>query len=478
MNEITEARRGWVGELNRSLRRQGEAKASVVDLFSGAGGFSLGFWASGFEVAGVDLNPDAVKTYSANLQHATCADLTLFTDIPEADIIIAGPPCQPWSRAGKQLGQDDTRDGLSTTLAAVKAVAPLVVVVENVPELARGNARSLLDSFKSELHSMGYGVSEYILNAADFGVPQNRRRLFITAILGDDPIEPPKQLDTSVSVRKAIPGRWSREVKGSVIVSESMNAYIERYERASGCKVPRDIHLDRPARTLTVRNLVGATGDMLRIRLPDGRRRTLSVREAARLQAFPDWFTFHGSDKSKLEQIGNAVPPLLALAVAHTVRDRLCSRNRLELAKPGYPQPSSASASTTMRANTRRDTKPERALRSALHGLGLRFRVDYQIETPERRVRPDIVFTRQRVAVFVDGCFWHSCPIHGRAPKANANYWQPKLERNTERDKLDTKVLRAAGWKVLRIWEHEPMQLAVSAVWDALQTSVAQPFEW
>lgn len=477
MNEFTEARRGWVGELNRSLRRHGEAMASVLDLFSGAGGFSLGFWASGFDVVGVDVNPDAVKTYTANLKHATCADLTNLADIPNADIIIAGPPCQPWSRAGKKLGQDDKRDGLSTTLAAVRSVRPLAIVVENVPELARGKARVLLDSFMSELRSLGYGVSEYILNAADFGVPQNRRRLFVTALLGGDPIEPPKQFATPVNVRRAIPGRWSREVKGSAILSESMNAYIERYERASGCKVPRDIHMDRPARTLTVRNLVGATGDMLRIRLPDGRRRTLSVREAARLQSFPDWFTFHGSDKSKFEQIGNAVPPLLALAVAQTVRDRLSDRNRIELAKASYPQPSSTNASTTMRANSRRDTKPERTLRSALHGLGLRFRVDYPIETPERRVRPDIVFTRQRVAVFVDGCFWHSCPIHGRAPKANANYWLPKLERNTERDKLDTKVLQVAGWKVLRIWEHEPVHLAVSAVREVLHASTTEQVE-
>lgn len=103
-----------------------------------------------------------------------------------------------------------------------------------------------------------------------------------------------------------------------------------------------------------------------------------------------------------------------------------------------------------MRANPRRDTKPEIALRSLLHRRGLRFRKDLPIRLPERTVRPDIVFTRQHLAVFVDGCFWHCCPIHGTRPKANTGYWRPKLERNVERDRIVNEQLRSAGWAVLR----------------------------
>lgn len=120
-----------------------------------------------------------------------------------------------------------------------------------------------------------------------------------------------------------------------------------------------------------------------------------------------------------------------------------------------YPHPTSAAVSERMRANPRRDTRPEVALRAELHRLGLRFRKDLPLRLPDRVVRPDIVFTRARLAVFVDGCFWHRCPEHGNVPRANSEYWGPKLERNVARDRLVDEALAAAGWTVLRVWEHE-----------------------
>ncbi|MBI5161190.1 MAG: very short patch repair endonuclease [Micrococcales bacterium] len=114
-----------------------------------------------------------------------------------------------------------------------------------------------------------------------------------------------------------------------------------------------------------------------------------------------------------------------------------------------------------MRANRRRDTGPEVAVRSILHARGFRYRTDYRIDAGTARPRPDIVFTRQRVAVFIDGCFWHSCPEHGRNPQNNSGYWTPKLLRNRERDEAQTEALTASGWHVLRAWEHEdPAQVA------------------
>jgi DNA mismatch endonuclease, patch repair protein len=99
-------------------------------------------------------------------------------------------------------------------------------------------------------------------------------------------------------------------------------------------------------------------------------------------------------------------------------------------------------------------TRGELALRSALHRLGLRFRVDRAPIAGLRR-RADIVFARARVAVYVDGCFWHSCPVHGTWPKANAEFWRSKIETNKRRD-LDTNAqLEANGWLAVRIWEHE-----------------------
>ena len=132
------------------------------------------------------------------------------------------------------------------------------------------------------------------------------------------------------------------------------------------------------------------------------------------------------------------------------------------------PVASSPAASATMRANRRRDTKPELLLRSALHRGGWRFRVDVPIDVTGRRVRPDIVFTRRRVAVFVDGCFWHSCQEHGRIPKTNVSYWETKLNANKARDLADTRALEHDGWKVVRVWEHDDVEDALEFVKVAL----------
>jgi DNA mismatch endonuclease (patch repair protein) len=116
-----------------------------------------------------------------------------------------------------------------------------------------------------------------------------------------------------------------------------------------------------------------------------------------------------------------------------------------------------------MKANRRRDTKPETAVRSVLHGRGLRFRVDLPIRPDEGRpIRPDLVFTAAHVAVFIDGCFWHGCPLHGTKPATNSDYWLPKLEANQRRDKSNTQRLEAAGWTVIRAWAHEdPPEVAL-----------------
>ena len=122
-----------------------------------------------------------------------------------------------------------------------------------------------------------------------------------------------------------------------------------------------------------------------------------------------------------------------------------------------------------MRANRQRDTKPEVAVRSLLHARGLRFRKHYAINLPARTVSPDIVFSKQKVAVFVDGCFWHACPTHGNLPRANTTYWKPKLERNVQRDRAVDAALHAAGWWVVRAWEHEAPADVAARVAAALE---------
>ena len=118
------------------------------------------------------------------------------------------------------------------------------------------------------------------------------------------------------------------------------------------------------------------------------------------------------------------------------------------------PPASSPQVRAVMRANRRRDTGPELALRRGLHARGLRYRVDVPLPFDRRR-RADIVFPRLRVAVYVDGCFWHGCPDHGPTPRSNTDFWLAKIARNRARD-ADTDVrLEAEGWTVLRYWEHD-----------------------
>jgi DNA mismatch endonuclease, patch repair protein len=133
-----------------------------------------------------------------------------------------------------------------------------------------------------------------------------------------------------------------------------------------------------------------------------------------------------------------------------------------------YPAPLNEGRSRNMQANRRANTKPEVVLRSALHRLGYRYRKDLRLDLGGVKVRPDIVFTARKVAVFVDGCFWHVCPEHGRQPTTNEWYWTPKLRRNMERDAKVNAALVEAGWQVVRLWEHEPLPSAVEAVVAAL----------
>lgn len=135
-----------------------------------------------------------------------------------------------------------------------------------------------------------------------------------------------------------------------------------------------------------------------------------------------------------------------------------------------YPDPTSAGISAAMKGNRSLDTQPEIRLRSALHRRGWRFRKNVRIDAGSRRPRADIVFGRQRVAVFVDGCFWHGCPQHGRRPSSNSEYWNAKLQRNMERDRDTDVALAGAGWRVIRVWEHESIEDATAKVEAALQS--------
>ena len=126
-----------------------------------------------------------------------------------------------------------------------------------------------------------------------------------------------------------------------------------------------------------------------------------------------------------------------------------------------------------MVATPGRDNPREKALRSALHQRGLRFRLHRRLLTNSRRT-VDIVFPRARIAIFIDGCFWHGCPAHGTWPKNNATWWRQKIEANIARDRDTNHRLLAQGWTVLRVWEHEPVEVAVDRIERAVRRRINQ----
>ncbi|MGW5634097.1 very short patch repair endonuclease [Streptomyces sp. NPDC003832] len=133
--------------------------------------------------------------------------------------------------------------------------------------------------------------------------------------------------------------------------------------------------------------------------------------------------------------------------------------------------PSSPAVSARMSKQSSRDTAPEVAVRRLLHAAGLRYRVNVPVPGMPRRTI-DIVFTRARIAVFLDGCFWHGCPQHATQPKANAEWWRNKLDKNMARDGETTRHLEAAGWTVLRFWEHESPDAVARSVAAARRLAV------
>ena len=294
-----------------------EDAPEIIDLFAGCGGLSLPFEVCGFRSIGYEMNAVAVQTYARNLAGG-CHETFLTIGLPEkrdgVDVIIGGPPCQPFSQIGYQRGRHDNRDGLPIFVDAMSRFRPKIAIMENVRSLLYRN-KGYLRAAVQDMERLGYTVHAELLKAVEYGVPQKRERVFIVASqVGWQ--WPERVVDDPVTAGAALGPMAETEGVESKYLTPNMDEYIARYEAKSHCVTPRDLHLDRPARTVTCRNLGGATSDMLRLKMPSGRRRMLTVREGARLQSFPDWFEFAGTEYERCEQIGNAVPPLLGLAVA------------------------------------------------------------------------------------------------------------------------------------------------------------------
>ncbi|NTU50123.1 MAG: DNA cytosine methyltransferase [Desulfobulbaceae bacterium] len=336
---------------------------TVADLFCGAGGMSLGFKQAGFRaVFAIDHDAPAIATYRANFgEHALCADIREVADFPNVDIVIGGPPCQGFSRLGKQAKLERPENLLwKEYIRYVEAVRPMVFVIENVPEFFKDPA---FEGVKSETERLGYSYTAGILNAADYGVPQRRQRAFVIASrLGIPHLpEPTHQQHATLfsdlplwrTVRDAIsdlplaPNNMNRhDVKNSSALS------LERYRHVppGGNRKSLPDHLqlecwrnrkpssggatdllgrltwDAPSLTIRTQFLKPEKGCYLH---PEANR-PITVREGARLQTFPDDFIFVGSNFQAAKQIGNAVPVELAHHIALAVLEHINSYRTTE----------------------------------------------------------------------------------------------------------------------------------------------------
>jgi DNA mismatch endonuclease Vsr len=205
--------------------------------------------------------------------------------------------------------------------------------------------------------------------------------------------------------------------------------------------------------------------------LGDGR----SARASVALRVYPDtrriravlrWFQ---DGKSPEKYLGEVDRDTRAANLAEGWKRARAAGLLVDETLPPQSWASSAQVRVTMRGNRSKNTTPEMKLRSLLHRRGLRYRVDSP-PVPEIRRRADVVFSRERVAVFVDGCFWHGCPEHYRPSTKNIAFWEEKLVTNRLRDAQTNEALAAAGWTVIRVWEHESILGAADRIEAAVRS--------
>ena len=298
------------GSLGRSRSRP-----HVLDLFCGAGGFSLGARQAGCEVVlGADLNADAVQTAVNFGLPAQLRDVSsLVRNHPKnIDLVIGGPPCQPYTEQGARAGKQDMRDGFSVALRVLAAVRPRAVLFENVRGFLAAKHEGYRDSILTSLQGLFPYVGIWMLDAKDFGVPQDRVRVFLWG--SDHPLEPPIPTHGPgtrhpyVSVRQALPmlGVPAIHVRSTSAVSRST-------DKPSPTVTGGATMYTSPRAGLIYRD--GTAGEAA---ARQGQR-GLTPQELSVLQGFPVGARFSGSSSSQHQQVGNAVPPALAEAVVRAV---------------------------------------------------------------------------------------------------------------------------------------------------------------
>lgn len=346
----------------------------IIDLFAGVGGLSLGFEMVGFDVAlANEFDKSIAEAYIKNRPNTKMIieDITklpiqeIFSEyIGQIDVVIGGPPCQGFSQKGQRKSINDDRNFLFKYFyEVVKLVKPKYFLMENVPNLLTTEKGYFKQEIITLFRNIGYAVSSDVLVASDFGVPQNRKRAFILGKLGEQPLALPVPTQNRTTIWDAISdlaylnsgdGFEEQEYKNNSqsfyqnqlregssklfnhIATNHSKLALERmmlippeggkeslpiehitksiYSGTWSRMVKNDISV-----TITTRFDTPSSGKFTHPYL----HRAITVREAARIQSFPDWFRFYGNKTSQMKQVGNAVPPLLAKAIAEVIKKDL-----------------------------------------------------------------------------------------------------------------------------------------------------------
>ena len=300
---------------------------NIVSLFSGAGGLDLGFIKAGHEIIWANDNfQDAVKTYRKNIgSHIVCEDISNIPsdEIPEHDILIGGFPCQGFSVANAKRGEHDERNKLYLELLRILVdKQPKFFLAENVKGIMSLMQGKIFEMIISDFKKAGYKIKHQVLNAANYGVPQKRERVIILGVRNDDDfnLEYPEPTHTEnptlfnnktswVSIGAALNNIPEPEEEHSL----TNHTYSKFKLKFNGYLGNRAIDPTKPAPTVTARG--DEKGGVVVLHHPNNHRR-MSVRELALTQSFPIDFIFEGNNSSAYRQIGNAVPPVLAFAIA------------------------------------------------------------------------------------------------------------------------------------------------------------------
>ena len=346
------------------------AKPNVIDLFAGVGGLSLGFKLAGFNVVlANEYDSTIAEAYVMNHPNVNMitSDITKLSIVEcfspfegQVSVIIGGPPCQGFSQKGQRKSISDKRNYLfHYFLQVVSVVKPEYFLMENVPNLLTSEKGLFIQEIRYLFGNIGYTISAEVLNASDYGVPQNRRRAFILGKKGSVELPLPKPSNSHVTTWDAISDlaflasgegleeqpylsapqngyqeslRGSQEILFNHVSTKHAPVAIKRLEMIPPGKgkecLPKEHHTksiysgtwsrmkqEEASVTITTRFDTPSSGKFTHPYL----HRAITVREAARIQSFPDRFRFYGTKGSQMKQVGNAVPPLLARAVADVI---------------------------------------------------------------------------------------------------------------------------------------------------------------